>query len=134
MARYAMRRGLGGFLLDGCVRDREELRRLPFPVYARGVTPNGSYKFGPGEINVPVAVGGQVICPGDILVGDGDGVVVVRPQDAAGVAAAARAQQQKEALNLREIEEDRFDRAWVAKALADKGCESRPGADKCVLD
>ena len=48
---------------------------MDFPVYARGITPNGPYKNGPGEINVPVVIGGKVVFPGDIVVGDGDGTV-----------------------------------------------------------
>ena len=71
MATYARSRGIAGFIIDGCVRDRDELAQFTdFPVYAKGVIPNGPYKNGPGEINFPVSVGGQVICPGDILVGN----------------------------------------------------------------
>ena len=53
-----------------------------FPVYAKGATPNGPYKNGPGEIGTPVCVGGIVVFPGDIVVGDQDGVVVIRPDEA----------------------------------------------------
>lgn len=63
MATYARSRGIAGFIIDGCVRDRDELAQFTdFPVYAKGVIPNGPYKNGPGEINFPVSVGGQVIC------------------------------------------------------------------------
>ena len=80
MSTYARSRGIAGFVVDGCIRDYDELSALTdFPVFARGVTPNGPYKNGPGEINFPVTVAGQVICPGDILVGDGDGLLVIKP-------------------------------------------------------
>ncbi len=74
-----MKAGLAGFVIDGCIRDIDEISTFEnFPVYAKGVTPNGPYKNGPGEINVPVSVCGQVICPGDILVGDQDGLLVIK--------------------------------------------------------
>ena len=97
MATYARSRGIAGFIIDGCVRDRDELAQFTdFPVYAKGVIPNGPYKNGPGEINFPVSVGGQVICPGDILVGDGDSILVIKPEDAEELAKAAAAVKVKE--------------------------------------
>ena len=77
MIRHAMRRKLGGFVINGCMRDLDAIESLPFPVYAKGITPQGPYKNGPGEINVPVCCGGRVICPGDILVGDRDGICLL---------------------------------------------------------
>ena len=75
-------RGLAGFAIDGCIRDIEEASHMDFPIFAKGVTPQGPYKFGPGEINVPVAFGGQVVFPGDIVIGDKDGIIFVRPSEA----------------------------------------------------
>ena len=83
MVQYARHKGLAGFVVDGCMRDDDSIREMDdFPVYCRGLTPQGPYKFGPGEINVPVSIGGQVVLPGDILAGDQDGIVVIRPEDA----------------------------------------------------
>lgn len=82
MMKSAMNKGLAGFAIDGCVRDYEEAQNLDFPVFAKGITPQGPYKYGPGEINVPVAFGGQVVFPGDIVVGDQDGIVFIRPHEA----------------------------------------------------
>lgn len=82
MINQAIGRGVAGFVVDGCVRDIDCLDEIKFPVYTKGVTPQGPWKNGPGEINVPIACGGQVVFPGDILVGDGDGIVVIRPEDA----------------------------------------------------
>ena len=68
---------ISGFVVDGCVRDAEALASIPMPVFARGVTPAGPYKNGPGRLNVPIAVGGIAVIPGDVVVGDADGVVVI---------------------------------------------------------
>ena len=69
--------GLGGVVIDGAIRDSEELRELGFPVYAVCANPNGPTKFVPGRINWPVSCGGVAVHPGDLVVGDADGVVVV---------------------------------------------------------
>ena len=79
MYTYAKARGVAGFVVDGCIRDSDALETLGFPVYAIGLTPQGPWKNGPGEINVPIACGGVVVFPGDILVGDSDGIVVIKP-------------------------------------------------------
>ena len=78
----AQRLGVAGFVIDGAVRDAEALGELGLPVFACGVTPAGPYKNGPGRLDVPVAIGGVVVHPGDIIVADADGVVVV-PSDTA---------------------------------------------------
>ena len=90
MMRFACMRGLAGIVVDGCLRDLDGIETLDMPVYAKGITPQGPYKNGPGEVNVPVCCGGQVVFPGDILVGDKDGIVVIRRQDAEEVAAVAQ--------------------------------------------
>ncbi len=89
MMRFAAKKGLAGIVVDGCLRDLDGLRDLPMAIYAKGITPQGPFKFGPGEINTPIACGGQVVFPGDILVGDADGIVVIRRQDAEAVAQVA---------------------------------------------
>lgn len=82
MFTYAWKKGIAGIVVDGCVRDLDGIEDIGIPIYAKGVTPQGPYKNGPGEINFPIACGGQVINPGDILVGDADGIVVIKPEDA----------------------------------------------------
>lgn len=89
MATKALRRGAVGVVVDGAVRDRDALEILGLPVFARAVTPAGPYKHGPGQLNVPIAVGGVVVQPGDIVCGDGDGVVVVPPERLGEVIALA---------------------------------------------
>src|SRR5436305_2192432 len=74
----ARHRGVAGFLVDGLIRDQPGIQALgDFPVYARGVTPIGPLHRGPGEINYPISAGGIVVTPGDLVVGDANGVVVV---------------------------------------------------------
>lgn len=101
MFTYAQKRGISGFVIDGAIRDVDSARRSSMAIYAKAVTPQGPYKFGPGEINVPVSCGGQVVFPGDILVGDADGIVVIRPKIAEELADEAI---RKHAKELEELE------------------------------
>jgi len=85
MCEAAAAKGLGGIIVDGAVRDVEDLKRLGFPAFSRTVCAGGCDKDGPGEINVPISCGGAVVAPGDIIVGDVDGVAVVPYAHAADV-------------------------------------------------
>ena len=123
MFTYAMSRGISGFIIDGCIRDVESLRRLDFPVYARGVQPKGPYKNGPGEINVPVSVDGRVIFPGDIVLGDSDGVVVIHRKDAEDLLIKGRGHNASEAAQFEDIKNGRLNRDWVDAALIANGCQ-----------
>jgi len=114
MASFAQSLGVEGLVIDGAIRDVGALGQRDFPVYARGVTHRGPYKNGPGEINVPVTVGGMVVHPGDIIVGDEDGLLAIAPADAEAVIEGARRQQAKEMAALKSIAEGNFDRSWVA--------------------
>jgi 4-hydroxy-4-methyl-2-oxoglutarate aldolase len=77
LTRAAKAVGLKGIVIDGAVRDREELEALGFPVYANGFVPNGPLKLGGGESNVPITCGNVTVNPGDLVVGDADGVTIV---------------------------------------------------------
>jgi RraA family protein len=110
---YAATIGLAGLVIDGAIRDVAEIRERDLPVYARGVTHRGPYKDGPGEINVPVSVGGMVVNPGDIVVGDQDGLLAIPVEDAETVLAAARQTLANEANTLRAMKEGRWDRAFI---------------------
>ena len=123
MFTYAKSRGIAGFIIDGAIRDSYAIREMDFPVYARGVQPNGPYKNGPGEIGVPVCIGGRVVRPGDILYGDADGVVVIRPEDAEEMLIKGRAHNAMEQESFRQIAAGVYDRSWIDKALTEKGCE-----------
>ncbi|CAG9609102.1 RraA family protein [Pseudoneobacillus rhizosphaerae] len=120
MALYAQKRNLGGLIIDGAVRDVDALRHLDIPIYAAGVNPRGPYKDGPGEINVPINCGGAVVNPGDILVGDQDGIVVINPADAEQLLIHSRNKLASEEETKKEIANLDWDRTWVDKALISK--------------
>ena len=92
----AMRRGIKGVVIDGAVRDSDDIARLGFPVWARSVVPNAGEPHGHGELQVSIACGGQRVNPGDIIVADEVGVVVVPRELAGEVLAKAREVAEKE--------------------------------------
>ncbi|WP_123624207.1 4-carboxy-4-hydroxy-2-oxoadipate aldolase/oxaloacetate decarboxylase [Halorubrum sp. CSM-61] len=100
--------GLHGTVIDGAARDIEEIEELDYPVYARGVSPKGSYKAHPGSINVPISCGGASVEPGDIVVGDDEGVVVIDADRAEQVLEDARAKLQDESDAKEHIEDGEY--------------------------
>ncbi|MGE0714893.1 MAG: RraA family protein [Alphaproteobacteria bacterium] len=122
MLLHARQRGLAGIVIHGAVRDSAWIRENDFPVFAAGVSHRGPYKDGPGEINVPIAIAGMVIEPGDLVLGDDDGVLAVPFEHADAIFAAASAKHAAEEKQMRAIAEGRNDRAWVDAALAKLGC------------
>ncbi|KPN94566.1 RraA family protein [Lysinibacillus sp. ZYM-1] len=88
--------GVQGFVVDGVIRDIAAIRQLDFPVFALGTTVAAGNKNGGGEVNVPIAVGGVTVHPGDYIIGDVDGVIVVPQQDAEKVIEAAEAKVEKD--------------------------------------
>ena len=123
MMTEAQTKGIAGVVVDGAVRDKADLEQLDMPVYAAGVIPKGPYKDGPGEINVPVSCGGQIVNPGDILIGDADGIVVVRAKEAKEIAEKAWKKHATEEASFKAIAEGTRDKGWIEKALSAKGCE-----------
>ena len=97
------------------VRDLDAIETLDFPVYAVGITPQGPLKNGPGEINVPICCGGRVVCPGDIIVGDRDGIVIIPQEDAGDILQASIDKYELEQTRIRD--NDAGDRSWVDKQL-----------------
>lgn len=118
MMSRARQMGVAGFVIDGAIRDVEAFLQSDFPCYARGVTHRGPYKSGPGEINVPVAVDGMVVMPGDVVVGDTDGVVAFDRADAAELLALVRQQEEREANALAAIAEGRVDSFYMGTGKA----------------
>ena len=121
MKNVAKMRGFAGIVIDGAIRDAGAYREDTFPCYARGVCHRGPYKDGPGEINVPATIGGMVVNPGDIVVGDDDGVVVITPDEARAVAEASRKKASAEAATLASIAARKYDDQWVDQTLKAKG-------------
>jgi regulator of RNase E activity RraA len=120
----AKRLGLAGMVTDGSLRDVNGICEVGFPVFAKPFcTPNGALKDGPGEVNVPVSVGGVPVLPGDVIVADSHGVVVVPRRDAAAVAGKARAIVEAERKKIAEIEKGHLSADWLEGALRQKGCE-----------
>ena len=94
--RYALKKGLAGVVVQGCARDVDQVRELGFPVWATHIHPIHPDKNGHGYVNTPVVCEGVNVCPGDLIVADGDGVIAVPRKDAARVIAAAHAKMRKE--------------------------------------
>ncbi|MWJ27031.1 RraA family protein [Halomonas sp. ZH2S] len=122
MAHHAAALGLAGIVINGAIRDLDEIRQLGLPVYAAGVTHRGPYKDGPGEINIPVAIDGMVVMPGDLIIGDEDGVLCVPQAQAEEILVAAQAKQSAELKELELIQAGRSDRSWIDQTLAQKNC------------
>ena len=97
--------------------------KMEMPIYATGTNPAGPYKEGPGEINVPISSGGISINPGDIIVMDEDGVIVIPLQEAETVLKNARAFQEKDEAKLLAAQEGRAKREWVDELIEKKGVE-----------
>lgn len=124
MFTYAQyQRKLGGLVLDGPVRDSDALKEMSLPVYATGSTPGGPYKEGPGEINVPIACGGISVNPGDIIVADPDGIIVIPLKDAADVLQAAKKYHEQDAAKVEAARNGTSNRAWVTKLIQAKDVE-----------
>ena len=100
-------------VIDGAVRDVAEIRQREFPLFARDHTHRGPYKDGPGEINVPVSIDGMIVMPGDVIIGDDDGLLAFPPQEAATLIDKALAQQAKEEATIQAILENRWDLSFV---------------------
>ena len=110
-------------VIDGPIRDMESLSQWEFPIYCTGATPGGPYKEGPGEVNVPIACGGISVNPGDIILADHDGIIVIPPKDAPGILEAAQKFHEADEAKANAAKEGKANRDWVLKALEAKGFE-----------
>jgi 4-hydroxy-4-methyl-2-oxoglutarate aldolase len=107
MTVSALQRGVGGLVIDGCVRDAEAIEALAFPVFCRGLCIQGTTKYGQGYLNQAIVIGHTTIRPGDIMVGDRDGLVVVPKERLGSVIEAARAREEKEKATMAELRKGR---------------------------
>ncbi|WP_458097928.1 RraA family protein [Roseomonas sp. WA12] len=122
MVLMGTRAGLAGFVINGAIRDADAIKVGTLPVFAAGVTHRGPYKDGPGEINVPIAIDGMVIEPGDLVIGDGDGVLCIPYGSAQALLEAGRAKAAAEAEMIAQIEAGTYSHAWVDATLRKGGC------------
>jgi regulator of RNase E activity RraA len=122
MRTSALARRVGGFVLDGAVRDTVEWAEGGMPIFARGHTHRGPSKDGPGEVNVPIACAGLAVSPGDLIIGDADGVIAIPAADLPALLPEVRAHLAKEA-KIRETNQkgaadpERFDAMLRAKGV-----------------
>ena len=126
MVATAVGIGVAGVVLNGAIRDSEEIDEGEFPVYAAGVTHRGPYKDGPGEINVPIAIDGMVIHAGDLIVGDADGLLCVPFDSVEEVLTATRNKMALEKQMLADIAAGKLDTAWIDATLKRIGCNTEP--------
>ena len=112
MMTIAQAGGAAGFVVNGAIRDLNAFVEAGFPCFARAAIHRGPFKNGPGEINVQVSIGGLIVGPGDIVVGDDDGVVAFPQAVAADLLQAVRAQEAREDEILRSIREGTYTGAY----------------------
>jgi regulator of RNase E activity RraA len=125
----ARHRGIAGFIVDGLIRDLPAIRRLgDFPVFARDVTPKGPLHRGPGEIGYPISCGGIVVNPGDVIVADLNGVVVVPRDISDELLMRLDAKAAKESDYVSAVARGDFNNDWVDAMLEASGVETRQPA------
>jgi regulator of RNase E activity RraA len=123
MMEIAEKKGAAGVVIFGAIRDSGYFRTRNFPVYACGVTHRGPYRNGPGEINVPISIEGMVIEPGDLIIGDEDGILCVPFVDAETIFKAGRAKLSTEDDTRAATARGDLDKPWVDEALKRLKCE-----------
>jgi regulator of RNase E activity RraA len=122
MLAYCIAKKFAGIIIHGAVRDYGWIRQQRFPVYACGITHQGPYKNGPGEINTPVSLDGMVVCPGDLMVGDDDGVICIPQANVADIYAKAKAKFEHESATFAAIGQKDNDAAGYRAKLEKLGC------------
>ena len=122
MCQQCVALGVTAVVIDGAVRDSEAIRELGFPMYAAGLNPNGPTKYVPGRVNHPVSVGGVTVNPGDLVVGDADGVTVIEREKAASLLPLAEEKVAAETQRIADIRSRKALRPkWLEGALRAAG-------------
>jgi len=121
MLSACKKRGLAGVIVDAAIRDKLEILELDFPVFSAGFNPAGPTKYVPGRINHPISAGGAVVNPGDLVVGDADGVVVIEREKAPGMLALADKKVADEAARIEAIARGDTASKWLPAALRAAG-------------
>ncbi len=123
-------RGIAGFIVDGFIRDLPDILELDFPIFARGTTSIGPLHRGPGEINYPICCGGIVVNPGDVIVADGAGIVVIPQEIAFDLLKRLRNQKASQAAYLAGVKRGDFSNDWVDRILMEAGCAVAPAGER----
>lgn len=118
MTGIAQARCVAGFVIYGAIRDARALKESSFPVFAPGIPHRGPYRDGPGEVNTIIAINGMVIEPGDLIIGDSDGVLCVPYDQVDTLYAAAIAKSAAEAKMIEDIQTGKYVAPWVNESLA----------------
>ena len=122
IANKAKHRGFQGCIIDGLIRDLPSIKEANFPVFARGTTPIGPLHRGPGEINYPIACGGVVVNPGDIVAADAAGIVVIPKELASELIERLTINKAKNQDYYESVKKGIFSNAWVDDLLENTGC------------
>jgi hypothetical protein len=121
MMTVAKSKGAIGCVFDGAIRDLDAFEKHKFPCWARGVNMRGPYKDGPGSINTSISIGGMVVNPGDIILGDCDGIIALSPSIALEAAKLGKEKEATEHKTIQSILDGQYNDAWVDATLKQKG-------------
>ncbi|UJW83319.1 RraA family protein [Hydrogenophaga sp. SL48] len=113
--------GLAGVVVDGAVRDSLEIDEMDYPVFSVGTNPNGPTKNNGGRIGHPISIGGVTVHPGDFIIGDGDGVVVVEREVLADLLPLAEHKVNAEAKRIAQIKGGNTSASWLSASLVAAG-------------
>lgn len=111
---------VAGIVIDGPIRDLDVITYEKCPIYATGSTPAGPFKEGPGEVNTPISIGNIVVQPGDIILGDRDGVIVISKEDAPNLIDQAEKNAETDSAKVQKASSGSADRSWVDRTLESK--------------
>ncbi|MCC8395549.1 RraA family protein [Paraburkholderia sp. MMS20-SJTR3] len=121
MAAQAKASGIAGIIIDGAVRDAHELANGDYPIFSAGLNPCGPTKSVAGRVNAPISMGGAPVNPGDLVVGDADGVVVIARHDVARIIDLAQKKLDMETARIAAIHKGDVRPGWVEKELRAAG-------------
>lgn len=122
MVAHAKYRGIAGMIIHGAIRDADSIRQGDFPVFSSGVSHRGPYKDGPGTVNAVISLEGMIVSPGDLVLGDADGVVSIPKAEADAVLQSAIKKAAAEEKQMQQTLIGGMDRSWIDKTLRQKGC------------
>ncbi|QWE21307.1 RraA family protein [Polynucleobacter sp. AP-Kolm-20A-A1] len=121
MMTVAKSRGAIGAVFDAAIRDVEAFEKHQFPCWARGINMRGPFKDGPGSINVPISIGGMIVNPGDVILGDCDGIIALPPELVMEGARLGKEKELVERKTIQSILDGKYDDAWIDATLKQKG-------------